>query len=150
MNLRLANEPDKVEEDVDLEIDLDEPYTIFENLSLADTDELHKDIQMHLTLEKNPKTLEFWRAMIVVAEDCLSKMRENEERIQSGGVALTVNQDIHRVLSGKTVSQLSVLQNQIQKKLASNEPIDVEYWENLLKELLHDWSNYETNSAKKH
>jgi len=91
---------------------------------------------MHLTLEKNPKTLEFWRAMIVVAEDCLSKMRENEERIQSGGVALTVNQDIHRVLSGKTVSQLSVLQNQIQKKLASNEPIDVEYWENLLKELV--------------
>ncbi|KAL9551924.1 hypothetical protein MBANPS3_004032 [Mucor bainieri] len=136
MNLRLANEPDKVEEDVDLEIDLDEPYTIFDNLSLADTDELHKDIQMHLALEKNPKTLEFWRAMIVVAEDCLSKMRENEERIQSGGVALTVNQDIHRVLSGKTVSQLSVLQNQIQKKLASNEPIDVEYWENLLKELV--------------
>lgn len=103
---------------------------------MADTDELHKDIQMHLALEKNPKTLEFWRAMIVVAEDCLSKMRENEERIQSGGVALTVNQDIHRVLSGKTVSQLSVLQNQIQKKLASNEPIDVEYWENLLKELV--------------
>lgn len=103
---------------------------------MADTDELHKDIQMHLALEKNPKTLEFWRAMIVVAEDCLSKMRENEERIQSGGVALTVNQDIHRVLSGKTISQLSVLQNQIQKKLASNEPIDVEYWENLLKELV--------------
>lgn len=30
MNLRLAYEPDKVEEDVDLEIDLDEPYTIFD------------------------------------------------------------------------------------------------------------------------
>jgi hypothetical protein len=30
MNLRLANEPDKVEEEVDLEIDLDEPYTIFD------------------------------------------------------------------------------------------------------------------------
>jgi hypothetical protein len=30
MNLRLAYEPDKVEEDVDLEVDLDEPYTIFE------------------------------------------------------------------------------------------------------------------------
>lgn len=30
MNLRLANEPDKVEDDVDLEIDLDEPYTIFD------------------------------------------------------------------------------------------------------------------------
>lgn len=30
MNLRLANEPEKLEEDVDLEIDLDEPYTIFD------------------------------------------------------------------------------------------------------------------------
>jgi hypothetical protein len=103
---------------------------------LVDTEELHEDIQMHLALEKNSKTLEFWRAMIVVAEDCLSKMRENEERIRSGGVALTVNQDIHRVLSGKTVAQLSVLQDQIVRKLNSNEPIDVEYWENLLKELV--------------
>lgn len=136
MNLRLAYEPDKVEEEVDLEIDLDEPYTIFENLSLADTDELHKDIQMHLALEKNPKTLEFWRAMIVVAEDALSKMKENEERVRSGGYALSVNQDIHRVLAGKTVSQLSVLQDQIMRKLRSDEPIDVEYWENLLKELV--------------
>ncbi|CEP08090.1 hypothetical protein [Parasitella parasitica] len=136
MNLRLANEPEKVDDDVNLEIDLDEPYTIFENLSLADTDELHKDIQMHLQLEKNPKTLEFWRAMSVVAEDCLCKMRENEERLRSGGIALTVNQDIDRVLSGKTVSQLSVLQDQIKRKFASNEPIDVEYWENLLRELV--------------
>ena len=30
MNLRLANEPDKVEHDVELEIDLEEPYTIFD------------------------------------------------------------------------------------------------------------------------
>lgn len=30
MNLRLANEPDKIEDNVELEIDLEEPYTIFE------------------------------------------------------------------------------------------------------------------------
>jgi hypothetical protein len=30
MNLRLANEPDKVEDEIDLEIDLNEPYTIFD------------------------------------------------------------------------------------------------------------------------
>lgn len=30
MNMRLANEADKVEEEVDLEVDLDEPYTIFD------------------------------------------------------------------------------------------------------------------------
>lgn len=30
MNLRLANEPDKVEDDVELEVDLDEPYNILD------------------------------------------------------------------------------------------------------------------------
>ena len=103
---------------------------------MADTDELHKDIQMHLALEKNTKTLEFWRAMIVVAEDALSKMKENEERIKSGGIAMSVNRDVSRILSGKTVSQLSVLQDQILSKLRSDQPVDVEYWENLLKELV--------------
>lgn len=91
---------------------------------------------MHLALEKNPKTLEFWRAMIVVAEDALSKMKENDERIQAGKFAVSFNRDIDNILAGKTVSQLSILQDQIMHKLHSNEPVDVEYWENLLKELV--------------
>ncbi|KAF7721123.1 hypothetical protein EC973_005388 [Apophysomyces ossiformis] len=133
MNLRLSNEPDKVEENVELEIDLEEPYTIFDNLTLEETEELHQDIQMHLNLEKNEKTLEFWRALIVVADDRVGKLRATDGR---GAVAESVNQDIQRVLSGKTYSQLTVLQSQIMKKLSSNEPVDVEYWENLLKELV--------------
>ncbi|KAG0166300.1 hypothetical protein DFQ28_007550 [Apophysomyces sp. BC1034] len=133
MNLRLSNEPDKVEETVELEIDLEEPYTIFDNLTLEETEELHQDIQMHLSLEKNEKTLEFWRSLIVVADDRVGKLRTTEAR---GGVAESVNQDIQRVLSGKTYTQLTVLQGQIMKKLSSNEPVDVEYWENLLKELV--------------
>lgn len=91
---------------------------------------------MHLALEKNPKLLEFWRAMKVVAEDCLAKMKENEERAQTGYLPLTVNENVYRVLNGKTLSQLAVLEEQIKRKLASREPIDVEYWENLLKELV--------------
>ncbi|KAI9010444.1 mid region of cactin-domain-containing protein [Phycomyces nitens] len=136
MNLRLANEPEKVEEEVELEIDLEEPYTIFDNLTLGETEELYRDIQMHLNLEKNEKTLDFWRALIVVADDCLAKLKSDEAALASGGVAESVNQDIQRVLSGKTFAQLTVLQNQILRKLQSNEPVDVEYWENLLKELV--------------
>ncbi|KAI9496606.1 mid region of cactin-domain-containing protein [Zychaea mexicana] len=136
MNLRLANEPDKVEEDVELEIDLEEPYTIFDNLTLEETDELHKDIQMHLNLEKNEKTLEFWRALIVVAEDRLTKLRKDENQRAATGVSEGVQHDIDRVLSGKSHAQLIVLQNQIMQKLRSNEPVDVEYWENLLSELV--------------
>ncbi|KAI8097521.1 mid region of cactin-domain-containing protein [Halteromyces radiatus] len=136
MNLRLANEPDKIEDDVELEIDLEEPYTIFDSLSLEDTEELEQDIEMHLGLEKNEQTLEFWRAMMIVAKDKLEKLEADNSRVATGGVAGSVNQDIHRILQGKTYEQLMVLQQQVMAKLASNQPIDVEYWENLLKELV--------------
>ncbi|KAI7852594.1 mid region of cactin-domain-containing protein [Circinella umbellata] len=136
MNLRLANEPDKVEEDVELEIDLEEPYTIFDNLTLDETEELHKDIQMHLSLEKNEQTLEFWRALIVVAEDKVNKLRKDATQRAATGVSEGVQEDVDRVLSGKSYDQLGVLQNHIMNKLSSNEPVDVEYWENLLSELV--------------
>ncbi|PKC14901.1 hypothetical protein RhiirA5_349744, partial [Rhizophagus irregularis] len=64
INLRLADENEDVDEA--LEIDIDEPYTIFENLNLQEVEELHQDIQKYLSLEKNPNNLDFWRAMIVV------------------------------------------------------------------------------------
>ncbi|ORZ21424.1 mid region of cactin-domain-containing protein [Absidia repens] len=135
MNLRLANEPDMVEDDVELEIDLEEPYTIFDSLLLEDVEELEQDIQMHLGLEKNEMTLDFWRAMMVVATDKLDKLQADNTRAATGVVG-SVNQDIQRVLQGKTYEQLMVLQKQIMAKFDSNEPIDVEYWENLLKELV--------------
>ncbi|KAI8343039.1 mid region of cactin-domain-containing protein [Chlamydoabsidia padenii] len=136
MNLRLANEPDMIEDDVELEIDLEEPYTIFDSLSLEDTEELERDIEMHLGLEKNEATLEFWRAMMIVATDKLDKLHTDNTSRSSTGVTGAVNQDIQRVLQNKTYDQLGVLQKQIMAKLESNEPIDVEYWENLLKELV--------------
>ncbi|CAO3643182.1 unnamed protein product [Cunninghamella echinulata] len=136
MNLRLANEPDKVDENVELEIDLEEPYTIFDSLNVEETEELDEDIQMHLSLEKNESILEFWRNMIIVCQDKLEKLRADERRIAAGGVAAAVNQDIQRILEGKSFEQLNVLQKQVMSKLGSNQPIDVEYWESLLRELV--------------
>ncbi|CAM0142374.1 hypothetical protein VKS41_002132 [Umbelopsis sp. WA50703] len=135
MNMRLANEADKVEDAIDLEVDLDEPYTIFDNLSLAETEELHRDIQMYLSLEKNEESLEFWRAMLIVSADIIEKMTTDPEQRALGGVSESVKSDIAVLLSNKSLDQLTALQSQVTKKLQSNEPIDVEYWENLLKEL---------------
>ncbi|CAJ0641136.1 8031_t:CDS:2, partial [Entrophospora sp. SA101] len=59
INLRLSDESDQVDES--LEIDIDEPYTILENLNLEEVKELHGDILKYLSLEKNPNHLEFWR-----------------------------------------------------------------------------------------
>jgi hypothetical protein len=47
-------------EDAGLEFEIDEPWLIFENLTLADTEELKQDIQMYLSLEKSPTNIEFW------------------------------------------------------------------------------------------
>jgi hypothetical protein len=90
---------------------------------------------MHLGLEKNEATLDFWRAMMIVVTDKLDKLQADNTRASTGVVG-AVNVDIQRVLQGKTYEQLMVLQKQITAKLDSNEPIDVEYWENLLKELV--------------
>ena len=53
-----------------------------------------------------------------------------EERTVSSVVA-----DINRLLSPKSYEELERLEVQIRKKLNSNEPIDTDYWEHLLKSL---------------
>ncbi|CAG8528625.1 3890_t:CDS:10, partial [Acaulospora colombiana] len=126
INLRLADENDDVDES--LEIDVDEPYTIFE------VEELHQDIQKYLSLEKNPNNLDFWRAMIVVCDDKLSELREDEKNLVANVIA-PVKDEINNMMAGKTYEQLNKLQAQIQQKLSSKEPVEVEFWEQQLKTL---------------
>lgn len=71
---------------------------------------------------------------MVVCKDWLEKLRANRERAQN--VTAAVEKDVSAILNGKTPEQLSQLQRQIQIKLGSGEPIDVDYWEGLLKHLL--------------
>lgn len=47
----------------------------------------------------------------------------------------TVSEDIDRLLSSKNLEELETLEKQIEKKLNSNEPIDVDYWSQLLHSL---------------
>ena len=49
-----------------------------------------------------------------------------------GQTTNAVSADVDRLLSPKSLEELGVLEIQISKKLQSNEPIDVEYWEQLL------------------
>ncbi|ORX91735.1 hypothetical protein K493DRAFT_317098 [Basidiobolus meristosporus CBS 931.73] len=133
INIRLADEGDKAE-DLGLEISMDEPYAIFENLEYDDVVELKNDLQLYLTLEKKPKNIEFWESMSVVCEDKLSTLRAQASN--PSGIVDAVADDITNLLSNKTYEQLTILEEQIHRKLASNEPIDTEYWEQLLKALV--------------
>ena len=112
-----------------------------QNLTLEDSEELHEDIKMYLSLEKSEANLEFWRSLLIVSSASLEALR-NERAIGINAYAAqtranaNVKAEITRLLSGKTYDQLVALQGQVQRKLASGEPIDVEYWEGLLKELI--------------
>lgn len=51
-------------------------------------------------------------------------------------VATAVETEVTALLAGKSYEDLASLQRKIQDKLTSGEPVDTDYWENLLKKLL--------------
>ncbi|KAJ7068024.1 mid region of cactin-domain-containing protein [Mycena amicta] len=138
LNLKYVNPPAEEEEQDDedpgLEIDLDEPYNIFDNLTSNQVEELHDDIQHYLTLEQSKTNLDFWTNMMVICKDRLERIQLSER--MGVEAAAAVESDIAALLSVKSYDQLVSLQRQIQEKLTSGEPVDVDYWENLLKKLL--------------
>ncbi|KAF8897264.1 mid region of cactin-domain-containing protein [Infundibulicybe gibba] len=140
LNLKYINPPGGEDEDATpgddagLEIDLDEPYNIFDNLSGVQIEELHEDIDRYLSLEQSDANIDFWTNMMVVCKDRLERIKVDER--MGFEAAAAVEADISALLSGKTYEQLVSLQRQIQSKLTSGGPIDIDYWEGLLKKLL--------------
>ncbi|KAG6838006.1 hypothetical protein H0H93_008400 [Arthromyces matolae] len=138
LNLKYVNPAadgdENAEEDAGLEIDLDEPYNIFDNLTVPQVEELHNDIQRYLTLEASDVNLDFWTNMMVVCKDRLETLQNSQHLGVEAAAA--VEADIATLLSGKTYDDLTSLQRQVQSKLTSGEPVDTDYWESLLKKLL--------------
>ncbi|KAJ3572640.1 hypothetical protein NP233_g2954 [Leucocoprinus birnbaumii] len=134
VNPRTAQDDAEGEEDAGLEIDLDEPYKIFDNLTDQQTEELHEDIEKYLVLETENTHIDFWTNMMVVCKDHLERIKANDR--MGFEAAAAVENEVTALLSGKTYEQLATLQKKIQEKLTSGEPIDTDYWENLLQKLL--------------
>lgn len=144
LNLRYVNPKNEEEEDDEdgldaagLDIDLDEPYNILDNLNLAQIEELHDDIQKYLSLDENSVHIDFWTNMMIVCKARLSELREQATDGRRGGVIDPgVQSSIEALLNEKSYEQLVELQRSIQAKLSSGDPVDVDYWESLLKNLL--------------
>ncbi|KAJ7047638.1 mid region of cactin-domain-containing protein [Mycena alexandri] len=140
LNLKYVNPPVEREDgaaeddDAGLEIDLDEPYNIFDNLTSDQVEELHEDIERYLTLEQTNTNIDFWTNMMVICKDRLERIKTSQR--MGAEAAAAVEADISALLAGKTYEQLASLQRQIQEKLTSGEPVDTDYWESLLKKLL--------------
>ena len=128
-------------EGMGLEMDTEEPYHIFENLVYSEVEELHKDIQMYLELEKDEGNSAFWKSMLIVCDDELARHRKRANmrgrHDRSSAAADAVQEEITAMLSGKTYDQLKTIQAQVEKRLSGEDeysgPIDVEYWEAVMK-----------------
>lgn len=118
---------DEFEDD---ELELVDPDGVFEGVSDVELSDLEKDIETFLHLETNPKNRDYWKTMKVICRDRRKQTRPEGRAMNS------VSADIDRLLSPKTYEELEALENQVLRKLDSNEPIDTDYWESLMKRLL--------------
>ncbi|XP_029772280.1 cactin, partial [Suricata suricatta] len=127
-------------EDDDLAVEMHEPYTFLNGLTVADMEDLLEDIQVYMELEQG-KNADFWRDMTTITEDEITKLRKLEasgkgpgERRE--GVNASVSSDVQSVFKGKTYGQLQVIFQGIEGKIRAGGPnLDMGYWESLLQQL---------------
>lgn len=134
-NLRFVD-PDRDvfdDDDADAQIPVPSPEGVLEKLNEAQLRELESDMTSYHTLETNARNREYWRALQALCADRRQKLnpRGTDDRVVS-----TVSADIDKILSPKTYEQLEALEKQVKAKLRSDEDIDTDYWEQLLRSLL--------------
>jgi hypothetical protein len=79
----------------------------------------------------------FLQNMMVVCKSRLDDLRQQAAEGRRGGPSNRgVESTISSLLADKTYDQLVELQRSIQDKLSSGDPVDVDYWEGLLRSLL--------------
>lgn len=133
-NLKYVDpERDIYDEDaVDANIDVSSPIGVVEGLNTAELTGLESDITDYIVLETNSKNRQYWRALKTL---CGSQKDKVAPRGNEGRVVSSVSSDIDKILAPKTLSQLEILEGQIKAKLRSDEDIDTDYWEQLLRSL---------------
>lgn len=121
------------EDEEEVHIDVVDPEGVFEGLGDAELGELETDINSYLALETNKKNQDYWKTMHIICNDRRQKLKPLG---REGRAVSSVAADVDKLLAPKSYEQLEALEKQIRAKLRSNEPIDVDYWEQLLRSLL--------------
>jgi hypothetical protein len=121
------------DDDADVEIPLPSPESVIQGLDDAQLKELEEDIRSYHTLETNERNKDYWTALLTLCADRRQKLKPQGPE---GRAVSSVASDIDRILGPKSLEQLEQLEKQIRLKLESDEPIDTDYWGDLLKSLL--------------
>jgi hypothetical protein len=133
-------------EDDDLAIEMHEPYTYLNGLTIQDLEDLLEDIKVYIELEQG-KNVGYWRDITIITEEELNKLRKMDPTYQNrvqiadfvgdrrSGINPAVIDDVATVFKGKSLQQLELLEKSIHSKLRGGEGVDVGYWESLLQQL---------------
>jgi hypothetical protein len=121
------------DDEEEVQTDVVDPEGVFEGLNDEQLGELETDITSYLTLETNKKNQDYWKTMEIICKDRRQKLKPLGPE---GRAVSSVAPDVDNLLGPKTYEQLETLEKQIRAKLRSHEPIDVDYWEQLLRSLL--------------
>ncbi|KAI1075009.1 mid region of cactin-domain-containing protein [Whalleya microplaca] len=121
------------DDDADVDIDVPPPGAVIDGLKEAELKDLDAEITSYHTLETNKRNKDYWTALQTLCADRRQKLKPMgpEERAVSSVIS-----DVDKILGPKTLEQLEKLEGQIQAKLRSDEVMDTDYWEQLLKSLL--------------
>jgi len=130
VNLRIIDPvEDLINDEVeDNDMDYIDPEGVLQGLSSAQLSSVRKDVDEFLDLEHSRSNREYWRTMRTICKDL--------QREMDGRVMRPVSADIDKLLGPKSYEELEKLERQINKKLDSDEPIDTDYWQQLLDRLL--------------
>jgi len=123
------------DEDADVTIEVPPPEAVLGKLGEEDIKALDTDIASYLTLETNERNRGYWRSLATLCEDRRRRLKGPEAEARAVSI---VAEDIDKIMAPKSLDQLEALEKQIRAKLQSDEPIDTDYWEQLLK-ILRVW-----------
>ncbi|KAI1371793.1 mid region of cactin-domain-containing protein [Hypoxylon crocopeplum] len=133
-NLRYVDTEHDVfdDDDADADIDVPPPNAVIDGLKESELDELGSDITSYHTLETNTRNKDYWKSLQTLCADRRQRLKPMgpEERAVSSVIA-----DVDKIMGPKNLEQLEKLEGQIQAKLRSDEVVDTDYWEQLLKSL---------------
>ncbi|PWW72209.1 hypothetical protein C7212DRAFT_303292 [Tuber magnatum] len=134
VNLRVIDKDRSPLDDeiADEDLDVIDPVSILDGLDEKQLEELETEIDAYILLETNGNNREYWATMKIICRDRRDKSKESAPE---GRAVSSVAGDVDKLFSSKSLEELQTLEAQIVRKLNSNEPIDVDYWNELLRSL---------------
>ena len=114
----------------EVDVPLKEPTAYMDSLAPSELQELHADIQTFVRLDTDRAA--YWKDVLIVCDDRCRRVRHQDQT----HVDPSILADADALLADKSADELLELQTSIRTKMRSGEPLDVEYWDMMLRRIV--------------